>query len=79
MRLLGPTLLAGLLAYVGLLIGGLGSILCGIGIVLTAAYGYSVIAGVVRYYEQQVSGQGAVPPQPAGPNPPGYPTQRTSN
>src|SRR5207245_7369282 len=50
-KLLGPTVLAGLLSYVGHLIAGAGVLVCGIGVVLTAAYGYSVIAGVVRYYE----------------------------
>jgi hypothetical protein len=78
-RLLGPTLLAGLLTYVALLIAGAGVILCGIGIILTVAYGYSVVAGVVRYYEQQLSGQGAAPQPPAGPNLPNYPTYPTSN
>jgi hypothetical protein len=78
-RLLGPTLLAGLLTYVAFLIAGVGAILCGIGIILTAAYGYSVVAGVVRYYEQQLSGQGAAPQPPAGPNLPNYPTYPTSN
>jgi hypothetical protein len=78
-RLLGPTLLAGLLTYVALLIAGAGIILCGIGIILTVAYGYSVVAGVVRYYEQQLSGQGAAPQSPAGPNLPNYPTYPTSN
>jgi Protein of unknown function (DUF4013) len=80
MKLLGPTLLAGLLTYVAFLIGSLGAILCGIGIVLTVAYGYAVVAGVVRYYEQQLSGQGPPSPQPPTvPNQPGYPTPPTSN
>jgi hypothetical protein len=80
MRLLGPTLLAGLLTYVGFLIGGAGAIACGIGIVLTAAYGHSVVAGVVRYYEQQLSGPQAVAPQgPTGPYQPDFPTHPTSN
>jgi hypothetical protein len=78
-RLMGPTLVAGLLTYVALLIAGAGIILCGIGIILTVAYGYSVVAGVVRYYEQQLSGQGAAPQPPAGPNLPNYPTYPTSN
>jgi hypothetical protein len=79
-RLLGPTLVAGLLTYVAFLIAGAGAILCGIGIVLTAGYGYAVAAGIVRYYEQQLSGWGFAAPQPPpGPNPPNYPTYPTSN
>ena len=78
-RLMGPSLVAGLLTYVALLIAGAGFILCGIGIILTVAYGYSVVAGIVRYYEQQLSGQGAAAQPPAGPNPPNYPTYPTSN
>jgi hypothetical protein len=75
-RLPGPTLLAGLLAYVGHLIAGAGALVCLVGVVLTVAYGYSVIAGVVRYYEQQLSGQGGVvaPRPPTGSNQPNYPT-----
>ena len=78
-RLPGPTLLAGLLTYVGILIAGVGAILCGIGIFLTAAYGYSVVAGVVRFYEQQLPGQGAASPPPTGSILPNPPTQPTSN
>jgi hypothetical protein len=78
-RLLGPTLLAGLLAYVAFLIAGAGAILCYVGIILTAGYGYAVVAGIVRYYEQQLSGQGAAPQPPAGSNLPNYPTYPTSN
>jgi hypothetical protein len=73
-RLLGPTLLAGLLTYVGHLIAGLGFLVCGIGVVLTAAYGYAVIAGVVGYYERQLAGVVAAPRPPAAPNQPNHPT-----
>jgi uncharacterized protein DUF4013 len=46
-------LFAGLFILVGHLIGSLGSILCGIGIFLTIAYGYAVMAGVVSVFERQ--------------------------
>ena len=73
-RFLVPTLLAGLLTYVGHLIAGAGAALCVVGLIFTAPYGYSVIAGVLRYYEQQLRGQGATAPPPPGPNQPNYPT-----
>jgi Protein of unknown function (DUF4013) len=76
-RLPVPTLLAGLVGYVGHLIAGLGSILCYVGVFLTVGYGYAVVAGVVRYYEQQLVGAGGAPhPPPASPS---YPTFPTSN
>src|SRR5437879_6382247 len=56
-RLPGPTLLAGLLAYVGHLIASAGAIICFVGVIFTVPYGYSVVAGVVRYYEQQLHGR----------------------
>jgi hypothetical protein len=43
---------AGLFALVSYLIGGVGSIVCFIGVIFTAPYGYAVLASVVRYYEQ---------------------------
>ena len=42
----------GLFALVAYLIGGLGAILCLIGQIFTAPYGYAVLAGVVHHYEQ---------------------------
>jgi Protein of unknown function (DUF4013) len=75
-RLPVPTLLAGLVGYVGHLISGLGSILCYVGVFLTVGYGYAVVAGVVRCYEQQLAAGGAPQPPPASPS---YPTFPTSN
>ncbi|HEX6548391.1 MAG TPA: DUF4013 domain-containing protein [Candidatus Dormibacteraeota bacterium] len=49
------TLLAALLMYVGGMIGGLGIIACFVGLVFTIPYGYAVVAGVLRVYEQQLT------------------------
>jgi hypothetical protein len=48
----GQTIIAALLIWVAGLIGGLGLILCGIGVFLTAAYAHAVTAGVVAWYER---------------------------
>jgi len=61
------TLFAGLFILVGHLIGSLGSILCGVGIYLTIAYGYAVMAGVVSVYERQAVPQPMPPAYPAAP------------
>ena len=61
------TLFAGLFILVGHLIGSVGSILCGVGIFLTIAYGYAVMAGAVSVFERQLAGQQLPPPQPAAP------------
>jgi hypothetical protein len=61
------TLFAGLFILVGHLIGSIGSILCGVGVYLTIAYGYAVMAAVVAVYERQSAGQQLPPPQTAAP------------
>jgi hypothetical protein len=61
------TIFAGLLILVGHLIGSLGSILCGVGVYLTIAYGYAVMAAVVAAYERQSAPQPLPPAQPAAP------------
>jgi len=61
------TLFAGLFILVGHLIGSLGSILCGVGVYLTIAYGYAVMAAVVAVYERGSAAQQLPPPQPAAP------------
>jgi hypothetical protein len=43
---------AGLFALVAYLIGGVGAVVCYLGVIFTAPYGYAVLASVVRYYEQ---------------------------
>ncbi|MDQ6771804.1 MAG: DUF4013 domain-containing protein [Candidatus Dormibacteraeota bacterium] len=52
----GDTLLCGVFAIIALLIGQLGSALCIVGVIFTQPYGYAMLAGVVRYYDQTVSG-----------------------
>ena len=42
----------GLFALIAYLIGGLGVILCFVGLIFTTPYGYAVLAGVVNHYEQ---------------------------
>jgi hypothetical protein len=49
------TLLAALLMYVGSLIGGIGFFLCLVGAAFTVPFGYAIVAGVLRVYEQQAS------------------------
>lgn len=62
------TLLAGLMTILAYVIGSLGSFLCFVGVFLTMAYGYAMMAGIVRVYEQ-LTGFGPAAP----PSPPAYP------
>ena len=64
---LQATIFAGLFILVGHLIGSLGSILCIIGIILTIAYGFAIMAGVVSVYERQLAQQPLPPVQPTVP------------
>lgn len=48
-------LLAALLLYVGSLIGGVGLFVCLVGAAFTVPYGYAIVAGVLRVYEQQAN------------------------
>jgi hypothetical protein len=52
-------LLAALLMYVGSFIGGLGIFLCFVGVIFTAPYGYAIMAGVLRVFEQQLAASAA--------------------
>lgn len=66
------TLTAGLLTILAYILGSLGSVLCFVGVFLTAAYGYAMLAGVVRVYELQIGGAptpGLYPPPPPPPAP----------
>jgi hypothetical protein len=49
---LPDTLLAGLMAFVALLLGSLGVFLCLVGIIFTIPYGYAILAAVVHGYER---------------------------
>jgi hypothetical protein len=48
----GQTIIAALLIWVAALIGGLGLIVCFVGVFLTTAYAHAVTAGVVAWYER---------------------------
>jgi hypothetical protein len=52
-------LLAALLMYVGGFIGSLGALLCFVGVIFTAPYGYAIMAGVLRVFEQQLAATAA--------------------
>lgn len=58
------SLIAALSLLVAYFLGSLGSLLCGVGLYLTIAYGYAVAAGVVRRYELDLGP--AAPPHDAG-------------
>ncbi len=63
------SLLAGLVTLAGLSIGGLGAFLCLIGIVLTAAYGYAVVAGAAAWLAWRQEGGPGLAPPPSYPPP----------
>jgi hypothetical protein len=67
------TLLAGLMTILAYIIGGLGGILCGVGVILTIAYGYAMLAGIVRVYEQQIGFGTPAPSSYQPPHPPAAP------
>ena len=55
------TLAAAVLLWSGVLIAGLGFLVCGVGALLTVPYGYAVVAGVLRVYEMQINSPSAAP------------------
>jgi len=64
------SLVAGLMVILAGLIGGLGFILCFVGIAFTYVYGLAMTAGVVAWFERQV-------PQPSAAASPGFPEIRS--
>jgi hypothetical protein len=66
------TIIAGILIWVAGFIGGLGLYACCVGLLFSLPYGYSVMAGVIRYYEAEFEGPTvplAMPPPPPPPTP----------
>ena len=69
------TVVAGLLVYVARLIGGVGILLCCVGLLFTIPYSVAITAGIVTWYESTLTSPGpmaqtAPPPPPAPPGPP---------
>jgi len=60
------SVIAGLLIYVARLIGGLGIILCCVGLLFTIPYSVAITAGIIAWYEREVAG-GPAPLGPAAP------------
>ena len=59
------TLVAGLVIFVAGIIGGLGAILCLIGLIFTIPYSLAITAGAVTWYEQVQVGPATIPPPEA--------------
>lgn len=59
------TIVAGLIMLVASIIGGLGIIICFVGLLFTYPYSYAIIAGVITWYEQALAGPAPMPAQPA--------------
>ena len=69
------TIIAGLLIWVATLIGGLGIVICCVGLIFTLPYSAAIVAGIVTWYEHITSGPAAAgpamaPPQSPPPPPP---------
>jgi hypothetical protein len=62
----GNTVVAALMIFVANLIGGVGIILCCVGIIFTLPYSVAVVAGIVAWYEKVMGSPSPLPPaQPA--------------
>lgn len=60
-----PTLLAAVLLLVANIISGLGVIVCCVGLLLTVPYGAAIMAGVVTWFERELTGPAPAPTLPA--------------
>ncbi len=64
------TIIAGLLIWVASLIGGLGIVICCVGLIFTLPYSAAIVAGIVTWYEHITSGPAAAGPATAPPQSP---------
>jgi len=64
------TIIAGLLIWVASLIGGLGIVICCVGLIFTLPYSAAIVAGIVTWYEHITSGPATAGPATAPPQSP---------
>jgi len=64
------TIIAGLLIWVASLIGGLGIVICCVGVIFTLPYSAAIVAGIVTWYEHITSGPATAGPATAPPQSP---------
>ncbi len=64
---MGNTIAAGAVIVAANIIGGLGAVVCLVGLLFTIPYGFAITAGAVTWYERTIAGPAPAPPaSPAG-------------